>query len=72
MKVFSLIVTTYAFALTGVLGICYVGDLFLGDDAKFVVMGPALLLAAFSRRIVQKVMGYTLEQAYRDNIQKPE
>lgn len=65
MKLFNLTFLSLGFALLTVYGICYVGELALGDDAKFVVIVPALLIGMNARKIMQKILGYTVEDALK-------
>lgn len=57
----------YAFMAVSMLGLCYLGDLFLDGEQGYVIIGPALFVGMYSRKIVEKVMGYTVAQAYSGN-----
>lgn len=66
MKVFNLTFLSLGFALASVFGICYVGEMLLGaDTARFVVVIPALLIGMNARKIMQKILGYTMEEALK-------
>lgn len=67
MRVFNLIALSYGFALGGALGLCVLFEYMFGpDDAKFIVAPFALALGFSARRIMQKLLGYTLEEALKD------
>lgn len=65
MKTFNLIASSLAIALIGALTICFVaGDLF-GDNAPYVAVPLVYILGFSSRRIAQKLLGYTLEESFQ-------
>lgn len=66
MKAFNIIALSLALALLGSYALCYIGEQALGNDAKLVVFPVVLALGLFSRRIVQRILGYTLEEAMKD------
>jgi FtsH-binding integral membrane protein len=66
MKTFNLMALSLAFAILGALGLCALFEFLLGpDQAKFVVMPFALALGFSARRIMQKLLGYTMEEAIK-------
>ena len=74
MKAFNLTFLALGFALLSVFGICYVAEYLFGESAKFVVIVPALLIGMNSRKIMEKILGYTLLEALKgdsNDEQKP-
>lgn len=67
MKATSLILLSFTLAIVSVLGFCYLGNLYLGDEAKFPVFFASMLIGVSSRRIVEKILGYTLLEAYQED-----
>lgn len=63
MKAFNIILSSFALAIIGAFLLCFIGDQLLGDDAKYIVAPMAFCLGLFSRRIVEKIYGYTLLEA---------
>lgn len=67
MKAFNLVFMSLGFAMVSVWGLCILGDVLLGDSAKYVIVVPALLIGMNARKIVQKIVGYTLEEALKED-----
>lgn len=66
MKAFNIIALSLGGALLSVLFLSYVSELIFGEDiAKFLVIGPALIIGMSARRTVEKILGYTLLEALR-------
>lgn len=66
MRTFNLIALTLAFAGVSILGACALGEYFLGDDAKYIVLPFGLILGMSARRLMEKVVGYTLLESMKD------
>lgn len=53
-----------------VMGVAVAAEYLLGTEtAKFVVLPIAMALGFSGRRITQKILGYTLEEAMKDGSQ---
>ena len=66
MKAFNLTFLSLGFTFVSVYGICYLGELTFGEDAKYFVILPALLIGMNTRKIMEKILGYTMEQAMKE------
>lgn len=67
LRALNLVLLSYGFAIGGVLALCSLFEYLFGyDQAKFIVAPFALALGFSARRIVQKILGYTLEEALKD------
>lgn len=67
LRALNLIVLSYGFAFASVMGLCVLFEyLFGADQAQFLVAPFALAIGFSARRVMQKILGYTLEEAMRD------
>lgn len=68
MKTFNLVFLSLAFAILTTWSICYVADKFLSEQAlKMFIIIPALLVGMNARKIMEKVLGYTLKDSVKEN-----
>lgn len=65
MKVFNLMVLTYAVAIIGTAVICETSKAFFGPTVGMFAIVPAFFLGLYSRRLVEKILGYTLIDAMK-------
>jgi hypothetical protein len=64
MKLFNIMFGSLALVVVGVHASCLVTDYF---GVRFLSIIPAIALGIYSRRIVEKIFGYTLEQAVKED-----
>lgn len=68
MKKLKIIFLSLGLASVSVLIICRLADLlFETDVAKFVVVFPALMIGMHARQIAEKILGYTLRDAMKED-----
>jgi hypothetical protein len=67
MKVMNIVLLSYALAFLSVLGLCMGAEHLFGENAIYVVLVPGILMAASSRRIVEKFLGYAIEDALKED-----
>jgi hypothetical protein len=53
--------------MVSVWGLCILGDVLLGESSKFLVLVLALLIGMNARKITQKILGYTMEEAIKED-----
>jgi tetrahydromethanopterin S-methyltransferase subunit E len=67
MRAFNLIALTLALVILSVMGLSILAEYLLGTEtAKFVVLPFAMIIGFSGRRITQKILGYTLDEAMKD------
>ena len=70
-KVWNIILLSYALAIVGSFGIAIASsNIFSADIAPLVAVTGSLLLGFYSRTIVQKIIGYTMQEAIAEEIEK--
>lgn len=65
MKMFNIVFASIALVIVGVHGSCLILD-YLGVGYLSII--PAIGLGVYSRRIVEKIFGYTIHQAIDEDL----
>lgn len=68
MKLLNVVGLSLGGAFVVIMGLCMAGEALLGrETAMYVVVPPALLIGMFARRIAEKILGYTVLEAMKED-----
>ena len=72
MKILNIYALTLAIAYLTSFGLITIANKYFGETGKYAVLPLVFLIGFNARRIVEKLVGYTLKEAIDESIKKHE